>query len=226
MRRRLRPNATSIRERGEDRRRGDREAVAAAGCGRRTRGGGRRRARRRDVLLCRRHVCRERVAARSRDPPDGGRRRGRELVAVGVARDVDAVKQRPGIPAGDGPKPPVERRSARHARAVRRHDEHGCRKPMIDQRCDFLRITLRRSEHHEVVDQVLRTCHEGYLDRIAAPCGGVEQTEQLELASLRRLARVRRVQRVGLEVVARRIAVRMRGRGHDERGDQRRARRA
>ena len=122
---------------------------------------GRRRARRRDVLLRRRHVGRERVTARPSDPPDGRHCRGGKLVAVRLARDADAAEQRLGVAAGDRPKPPVDGCPARHARAVRRDDQHRRREPALDQRRDGLRVALRRPEHPEVVDQVLGACRRG-----------------------------------------------------------------
>ena len=116
--------------------------------------------------------------------PDGGHRRGGELVAIRVTRQVDGAEQRPCVVALDGAKPPVDRSPARHARAVRRDDQHRRHEPMVDQRHDAVRIPLWGPEHPEVIDQVLRSCHEGDLDRVAAPGRRVEQAEQLQLASL------------------------------------------
>jgi hypothetical protein len=79
-------------------------------------------------------------------------------------------------------------------------------------------------EHPRVVREVLLGGDEGDLDRIAALVRGLQEAEQVELDRLRRSFGERGVEPFGLEVVARRVAVRARnarpGKGDEQRDDE------
>jgi hypothetical protein len=108
---------------------------------------------------------------------------------------------------------------ARHSEAERGDDQHRPPQAAAELAAHELRVPLRPAEHRRVVGEVVLRRDERDLDRVAAPLGRLQDAEELELDGLRRPVGEGRVEQLGLEVVARRVAVREHAAGSGERDE-------
>jgi hypothetical protein len=149
------------------------------------------------------------------EPADGDHCDSRESVPLRLRRRLNPAERRPGFRASGRSEP------ARDAEAVRRHDEHRGHQAGAELGGHKLGVLLRPAEHPGVVGEVLLGGDERDLDRVATLFRRLQEAEQVELDRLRRPVRERGVEPLGLEVMARRVAVRARD-ARPDKGDEQR----
>jgi hypothetical protein len=156
-----------------------------------------------------RNVRGQRTAARAGDLTHRGHRRACERIALSPTRHAQTPDERARVRAIDS--------RAGHAEAERSDDDDRPLRGHTELSAHEIGVPLRGAKHRGVVRQISLIRNQGDLDRSAPPRGLLQEAEQTKLDRLGGAVGERRIEELGLEVVARRVAVPPRAAGGGER---------